>query len=562
MRKTAAWTIGLVVGLAALVQGQGADFSIPSAYTDWDNSQWVLSTNQLIQGQYQSRLGLANGYLGCAQAAAGPFFESDKNLTDPDGGNLPIHGWPLDDPRLSFCTIAGFWDSQPNTTRSNFPWLLQYGGESVISGVPHWGGLIFEVNGVHLDAEVLNTTLRSFRSSLSAKHGLATWTYTWAPDNFEGLQFDISYTAFVSRSRPNVAAVRADITPSADASGTVTDLLDGRSAVRTTFAAKSFDAGALSISSAVHPLGLANITAQIVSQVNFSNADVDLSSRRAGNQSWIPSANQSTISQTFNLQLHAGQTTSVYKFVGGASSDAFADPAAVARNASQSAEAAGWDALLAEHRAAWESLMSPSTVDDYSRPDGWLPDDANIRDMQISSVMSPYYLLQNTLRADAGPGLGQNSISVSGLTDDSYAGFIFWDADLFMSPGLLVAHPEYARQIANYRIVKAPQARANAVANGFSPGAILYPWTSARFGNCTGTGPCTDYQYHLNSDIAQMLVQHRNVTGDEAWWREQAWPIYEGVAQMYSELLKYNQTSQRYDIKNMTDPVSRGLPWR
>ena len=544
-----------LLALATVVLGQGADFSIPSAYTDWDNKDWVLSTKELIQGQYQSRLGLANGYLGCAFAAAGPFFDADRNLTDPDGGNLPVNGWPLDNPRQSFCTVAGFWDSQPNTTRTNFDWLLQTGGESVISGVPHWGAIVLEAAGSRLDAVVANTTVRDFRSSLSAKRGLATWAYTWAPDNTAGLTFDVTYTAFVSRARPNVAAIRADVAPNRDANGTVTDLIDGRAAVRTTFAAKSFRHDALALRSAVHPLGLDDVTAQIVSTVVLPNGDVDRRSRRQADQSWLPSVHESTIGQTFEANFRAGQTTTVYKFVGVATSDAVADPEGVASDASAQAAALGWDAVLAEHTAAWGRLMSPATVDDYTQPDGRLPDDPNVKDLQITSVMTPYYLLQNTLAAPAGHGLAENSIAVSGLTGDSYAGFIFWDADLFMSPGLLVAHPAYARQIAEYRIKLGGQARANAVSHGFSDQAMLFPWTSGRFGNCTATGPCTDYQYHINSDIAIMLHQHRNVTGDETWWRQKAWPIYHGVAQMFSELLKYNQTTHRYDIKNMTDPV-------
>ncbi|KAI9825953.1 MAG: hypothetical protein M1826_006844 [Phylliscum demangeonii] len=556
VRKTAPLAVGLLATLTVSVFGQNADFSIPSTYTDWDNAQWVLSTNKLIQGQYQARLPLANGYLGCAHAAAGPFFEGDKNLTNPDGGNPILNGWPLDNPRQTFCTIANFWDSQPNTTRSNFPWLLQYGGESVISGVPHWGGLIFDFNGAHLDAEVSNTTIRSFKSSLSAKQGVATWAYTWVPAIAGGATFDITYTAFVSRTRPNAAVIRADITASRDIAGTVTDLLDGRGAVRTTFAAKSFynDQGSTAITTSVHPLGLSNITAQIVSTVTFAGAQGDVASRRMANQSWVPYANESTIAQAFDLHLRAGETATIFKFIGGASSDAFPDPAAVARNASACAAHDGWDALLAEHTNAWAQLMTPDAVDDYTKSDGWLSDDVNVKNMQITSVMTPYYLLQNTLRADAGPNLAKNSISVGGLTSDVYAGFVFWDAELFMSPGLLVAHPEYARQIANYRIALAPQARVNAAQAGFTDGAVLFPWTSGRFGNCTGTGPCSDYQYHINSDIALMLLQHRNVTGDEKWWREQAWPVYNGVAIMFSELLKFNATTQRYTIKNMTDP--------
>jgi len=45
----------------ATAQQNGADFSVPSQFTNWDNDNWVLSTDQLIQGQYQSRAPMGNG---------------------------------------------------------------------------------------------------------------------------------------------------------------------------------------------------------------------------------------------------------------------------------------------------------------------------------------------------------------------------------------------------------------------------------------------------------------------------------------------------------------------
>ncbi|KAI9843245.1 MAG: hypothetical protein M1837_006534 [Sclerophora amabilis] len=549
------WNSGLVASCllaARLVRAQGADFAVPSEYTNWNNEEWTLSTNRLIQGQYQSRLNLANGYIGCGLAAAGPFFEADRNLTDPDGGALPINGWPMDSPRLTFCSIVGFWDSQPNTTRTNFPWLLENGGESVISGVPHWGALLFDFNGAYLDATVSNSTVSNFISSLSAKDGVVRWSYTWAPEDTDGTTFNVTYALFISRSRPNAAAVRVDITPSSDCEGTITDILDGRSAVRSTFVDKSMDQASSSISSAVHPNGLANITAYVVSTVDGIDIDQSLG-RLAEDQPWL-SSNESTIGQTYDVRLSGGTTSTFYKFVGAASADAFDNPQEIARNASRSAQSAGWTNLLIEHQAAWAEVFPPSSVDDYTDDDGNLPDDPNIKDLQISSILTPFYLLQNTLRGDSGPGLEDNSITVGGVAAEPYAGLVFWDAETFMSPGLLVAFPEYARTIANFRIAKAPQAHANAAANNFTQDALLYPWTSGRFGNCTATGPCVDYQYHLNGDIAQMLLQHRNITGDETWWREQAWPVYQAVAQTFSELVRYNESTEKYEIYNMTDP--------
>lgn len=117
----------------------------------WDNAAWVVNTTNLDQGHYQSRLSIANGYLGINVAAAGPFFEQDVQV---NGDN--INGWPLFSQRQTFATIAGFFDEQPTTNGTNFKWLNQYGGESVISGVPHWSGIIVDLGaGVYLDATVV-----------------------------------------------------------------------------------------------------------------------------------------------------------------------------------------------------------------------------------------------------------------------------------------------------------------------------------------------------------------------------------------------------------------------
>ena len=41
----------------------------------WDDDNWRLSTSNLDEGHYQSRMSLSNGYIGINVAAAGPFFE-------------------------------------------------------------------------------------------------------------------------------------------------------------------------------------------------------------------------------------------------------------------------------------------------------------------------------------------------------------------------------------------------------------------------------------------------------------------------------------------------------
>lgn len=68
------------------------------------------------------------------------------------------------------------------------------------------------------------------------------------------------------------------------------------------------------------------------------------------------------------------------------------------------------------------------------------------------------------------------------------------------------------------------------------------------------TGPCVDYEYHLNYDIAFNLFQVYNVTQNRTWFDNGPRQVIDSIATMTSNLLYYNETTQSYWIRNMTDP--------
>ena len=526
----------------------------------WDNENWRLTTTNLDQGHYQSRISLANGYLGINLAVAGPFFEIDEPV---DGDN--INGWPLFDRRQTFATIAGFYDSQPRTNGTNYPWLYQYGGESVISGVPHWAGLAVEANGQILNASVDSDTISGFSSTLDVGAGLMTWSYTWTPSGADSIF--VEYAMFVHKLYVNQAAVQLKLTASGDMKVTVVDVLDGDCAVRTDFVDKKFEADSPTIWSAVRPNGISNVTAYIYSTLS-GNECVNLS-KRAQVIEGIFGGNVSSIAQSIGISLVANQTAIVEKYIGGASTDAFEDPQSIAQNASLSGAKTGFVNMLHSHTEEWNSILTDDSVDDYSLANGSLPDDGNIQELQITAVTNTFHILQNTvgmnaiLMAGNNTMLDINSISVCGLGSECYAGLIFWDAEVWMAPGFVVSHPESVKQIANYRVQKYPQAKENInmafsssqnETGKFTAGGAVFPWTSGRFGNCTGTGPCFDYEYHINGDIGLELYNYYAATGDAEYFKDQLLPIYNSIAYFYSELLTFNESSGSYVLTNATDP--------
>ncbi|OAG41171.1 hypothetical protein AYO21_04551 [Fonsecaea monophora] len=525
----------------------------------WDAANWVLTTTELDQGHYQSRMVVANGYHGINVAALGPFFEID---TPVDGDN--INGWPLFGRRQTFATVGGFWDSQPTTNGSNFPWLYQYGWDTAISGIPHWSGIVADLGGNHyLAASTDDSTISNFRSSLDMKRGLMNWAFTWSPNGHGS--FNVSYQMFAHKLNLNQGFVIMNITATNATNITIANVLNGDCAVRTTPGQNGIDSGLIFTS--VQPNGIHNVTAFVYAGMTSTGATIRSVQQATWQRPYVGN-NESSVASALNVTLQAGQVATFTKFVGIASTDGFLTPRPVARNAALAAREAGYAASLQTHAAEWAEQFPVSSVDDFSFPEnGTLPDDEFILEAAITAVTNPYHLLQNTISqnsitatANATSSFNSHSIAVGGLGSDSYAGQIFWDAEIWMQPGLVAAFPSAAKGIANYRVERYQQAKRNigtAFASSkndtkFSSNSAIFPWTSGRFGNCTATGPCWDYEYHLNGDIGLEFINLWISSGDTAMFEESLWPIYDSVATMYSEILERN--GSHWSLLNMTDP--------
>lgn len=492
----------ILLGLIAVLLCRKSDASIYQTRftnTTWDDDNWALLTTSLDSGHYQSRASLANGYIGINVAALGPFFEVDEPV---NGDN--INGWPLFDRRQTFATIAGFYNEQPTTNGTNFPWLNQLGGESVISGIPHWSNLIIKCNGNTLNASTPREQIRGFSSALDMKSGLLTWNYTWMVPQAQ-TELNIKYSMFLHKLHVNQASVRLSVSSSQAINVSVIDILNGDGATRTTFFKKGYEAMSHSIWTAVQPLNIPYVTGYVYSTLV---GDRSCESSQLLHDSIYISGNASSIAQYTNIILVADQASIITKYIGIASSDAFNDPKYTAQQASISGSKRGYEAMFLSHVREWEIIMPRDSVDRFRFSNGTLANDQNVIDHEIMAVSNPFAILQNTVGENAisasknNTKLDINSIAVGGLTSDSYAGLIFWDVEVWMQPGLLLAFPAATKQIANYRLQKYAEAKLNIQekfitsqnATQFSDNAAIFPWTSGRFGNCTGTGPCFDYE--------------------------------------------------------------------
>ena len=390
----------------------------------------------------------------------------------------------MDEPRATFGTIAGFYDLQNRTNRIIWPPNLERGGESVISGIPDWTGLIITTEtGESYLPGVDASNIREYVQSMSLRNGVVQTNTSWVPTRSDAL-FQINYTVLAHQREINLGLVSLDLMASKDVDITITDVLDGAGATRSTFRNKASEPESDLIWTSISPNGQDSVlayeysTVRLLTSQQARKGDCEKASTQKLTSPWI-SPNASTVAQSWCLSLRAGVSSTVYKYVGIASTDAFGGAAQVtARNAALGAKKMTWENLIWSHNEAWENLWESADIA--------VPGNKEVQKIARASL---FHLLANLRPGEEGLGLGDNSISPSGLISDSYGGYIFWDADTWVAPSLFALHPDRAMSINNYRSKLHAQAKANIKANEFREFAgALYPWTSGRFGNCTGNG--------------------------------------------------------------------------
>lgn len=172
--------------------------------------------------------------------------------------------------------------------------------------------------------------------------------------------------------------------------------------------------------------------------------------------------------------------------------------------------------------------------------------DGPIEDQQaIHSCM--FYLLQSVREC------GDTSIPPMGLSSDGYQGHIFWDADTWMFPALILQRPELAKSIVDYRFKTLPGAIQNAKAAGMQ--GAQYAWESATSGSeCTPKGLNYREERHINGDVALAQWQYFLATGDLKWLRIQGYPVIRATADWWASKAVLDKQKNKYVILKVVPP--------
>ncbi len=494
--------------------GQGKSTGGPAATDDGDG--WAPTATR-IDPKDGHHAFVGNGYLGQRVAPNGAGYTAPGETT----------GWPLKTPRYDGSFVSGLYARGPENLE----------GRQAIAALPTWTGLDVTAAGDRpqtFDSATPAGRISHYRQTQFIRCGIVRTSLTWTAA--DGRATDLVYDVLADRTDAHTGAVRLRMTPHWGGRATVTDRLDGRGARRMTQTGGSArDGRTMDVTfrtDGTKTDGAVASTLRPGPQVRAQGA----TTRRAG------AAKELGNQQSVSFSVRAGRSYELTKYVGVDTALTSRTPRAAATAAAQRAANRGWDALYRNHAAAWQKLWR-SDVEVRGSGRGQ-------RDLQ-SWVRAAQYGLLSSTRADS-----RNSISPAGLTSDNYAGEIFWDAETWMYPGLLAAHPELAKSVVDYRYKTMPGAAANAKKLGYK--GLFYPWTSGSKGDLwnechSWDPPHCKTQNHLMGDVSLAAWQYYLATKDTTWLRERGWPVMKGIAEFWASRVTRNPDGS-YSIKNVAGP--------
>ncbi|HEY2727966.1 MAG TPA: glycoside hydrolase family 65 protein, partial [Parafilimonas sp.] len=379
--------------------------------------------------------------------------------------------------------------------------------------------MYLEIDGKRLDA----SSVSNFKQQLDMHHASFTTSFDYAD------KASVQYTYFALRHLPFTVLMNVTITAKKDINITAASVMEAPDALRDVEnyyneIDRPHTTISLLTSSAKSPTGKLLMCASNT----FLFDEPHGSEPKVIHEMWDNNMHLMKFSKT----IKAG-TSYNYSVAGSSITSAqHEDPLNEAERMTIFAKLEGKERLMQFHNNAWDSLWTSDIIIDG---------DAQAQ----QDIHSMLYHLYSFTREGTG-----YSLSPMGLSGLGYNGHVFWDADLWMFPALLMMHPELAKNMIDYRFNRLDEAKRNAFSHGYK--GAMFPWESAETGVeetpvWALSGP---FEHHITADVALAAWNYYCVTQDTTWLREKGWPILSSTADFWASRVERNGPHQ-YDIKNV-----------
>lgn len=441
---------------------------------------------------------------------------------------------------------------------SYMAWVYDHGQDDIprIAELPAWNGIDIK-NGETWLSKIApsENTIRLYSQQINMYDGTLDTKYQWVNGD---QSTDIETQAFVSRANAHLGAIKLTITPHYTGNfEAIFALFDWPSPKRL----------ALETLEKLEPDPANKKPEWYAGNMIVKNRDAQCTAR--GGRSWMlsnaerrdttvaqvmearwpsdlkqiaTSADKSDDSAAVHIKFLAdNKPYTFYKIVAIASSRDGNDPMKIATSALDSVKARSYELILADHTKAWHELWN-TDIQIEGNPE-----------LQKVIHSSLFYLLCSV---DEDTDF---SIPPMALSSAGYYGHIFWDADTWMFPALVVMHPDLAKSIVNFRYRTLDAAQHKAQALGFR--GAMYPWEGDEIGNETTPQFAYQnamYEIHVTGDVAVAQWQYYLATGDQKWLKEFGYPVIQQTADFWVSRSTFNSEKNRYDIQKVVS-VDEGL---
>lgn len=429
-----------------------------------------------------------------------------------------------------------------------------------IACLPEWNEINY-FNGINwLNDFKLNDTLyiKNYTQTLDMYNGFLETSYNWIFDNKKS---DINVLAFISRKNPNLVVIKFDLTTNFSDTIILSFPIKEREKPLRMALAKlekiepnppgkwpaEWYPGFTEIINIETNTDIRNGEIFSLSQTEGRNTKVALATEvfydgEIPNSEISMNKNENSANIEIKFITEQNRKYSFYKFVSIVSEKDFnGDLQNFAKEIVQNAKITGFEKLLEEHKNVWNNLWQTDII-------------VNGDDEFQKIIHSMIYYLLCSINEET-----EFSIPPMGLATSGYYGHIFWDADTYMFPALLLMYPEKAKSMVMFRYRTLNAAKENARKNNYK--GAMYPWESDERGE--ETTPFFAYQNalqenHIVGDVALAQWQYFLATKDTNWLSEYGSKVITETAEFWTSKVNYNKEKDRYEIGKIVS-VHEGL---
>ncbi len=195
----------------------------------------------------------------------------------------------------------------------------------------------------------------------------------------------------------------------------------------------------------------------------------------------------------------------------------------------------GFQVIIDQHKKKWFELWK-SDIEIQGDSDAQ-------RDVRIA-----LYSLYSSIAE--GSGL---SIPPCGLSNGGWGSHIFWDAEIWMLPPLLLIQPAFAKSMLDFRINTIPQCKKRAAWFGYK--GIMFPWESDMKGKecCPVSYKLDMNEHHVTADVGIGFWNYYRATQDKKWLKGKGYPMLKDIADFWSSRARGDSLG-KYHILNVIGP--------